>query len=333
MKRAAEILAFLALALGVHLLMALRYEGEEGADAGGQGGTAMVSIAAASASIETMVAEWERPPEVVEAAQRPEPSEPAPDAPPPSLSVQPDLQPAIAAPVALPSAPRTSEDRPAIDLATQQPPEPEPEPEPEPVQETPPPAEPKPEPVAEAPPPEPELRQIVELDPEGRPTRTPRPPVMPADLDPPEQPREAEAPTPEARPAQEQRQASVDSQAQQAAGSGGTTQAGTSNASSVKALGKAQEARLLSAWGAKIRSRIERQKRFPRGERGSGRVMVRITVTRDGVISAAGIARSSGSAAFDQAAMTAVSRAGRMPAAPDDLAQASFSFDLPMDFN
>ncbi|MWD30059.1 energy transducer TonB, partial [Aquicoccus sp. SCR17] len=34
-----------------------------------------------------------------------------------------------------------------------------------------------------------------------------------------------------------------------------------------------------------------------------------------------------------QAAMRAVSRAGRMPPAPEGLTQPSYSFNLPMDFN
>lgn len=331
MKRLGETLAFLALALGVHLLMAMRFEREDGADAGGQDGAAMVTIAAASASLETMVAEWEHPPEVVEVAQRPVPPEPTVQAPPPALAVQPDLPPELGAPIALPSAPRAAEERPQIDLATPRPPEPEPEPEPEPVAETPPPPEPQPEPVAE-PAAEPEPRRMVELDPEGRPTRTPRPPEMPAGLEPPDPPREVAEPTPAARPAAQQRPASAASQAQKAAGSGGTQQAGTSGSSTVKTLGRAQEAQLMSVWGARIRSRIERQKRFPRGARGSGRVVVRITVMRDGRISGAGIARSSGNPAFDQAAMTAISRTGRVPAAPDELTQASYAFNLPMDF-
>ena len=121
---------------------------------------------------------------------------------------------------------------------------------------------------------------------------------------------------------------------QRAAGSGGSSQAGNAGTNRVAAGGGQQQAKLQAVWGAQIRSRIERRKRFPGAMRGrSGRVVVRLTVGRDGTILGASVARSSGQPAFDQAAIQAVQRAGRVPAAPDGLGAASYSFNLPMDFS
>jgi len=319
MRWIAETLAFVALALGMHLLFALRYDSTDGADAGGSGGTALVSIAAASASIETMVERWERPPETVsEVVLRPELPEPVAETPV-APSALPDLAPNLSAPVTLPSAPSDAA-LPSVDLTPAPPlPEPEPEPEPEPV------ARP-PAPFVDEAPPEPD--EQAKLDPEGRPLISRRPPEARPEL--PAERQRAE--TPETRPAEAQRQASVASSGQKAAGSGGSEQSGTSGQAAVKTLSKAQRTQLITVWGSQIRARVERQKRFPKGARGKGRVVVRLTVTRDGRIAGASVARSSGNAAFDQAAMAAVSRAGRLPKAPDELTEASYTFNLPVDF-
>ncbi len=51
---------------------------------------------------------------------------------------------------------------------------------------------------------------------------------------------------------------------------------------------------------------------------------------RDGVVRGVGLAASSGQPALDQAATDAARRAGRCPAAPAGLNDASYSFELPI---
>ena len=295
MRRLAEFLVFGALALGVHVAFAFRFEPVEGGDAGGQGGEAMVTLAAASASVETMVARWNAPPETSAARPAVLPS-------PPKAALR---APAPTAPLAdLPDISRTAIALPGP--AVERPPLPE---------------------VETAPPPDPEA--TARHDDKGGPTVSKRPNERPADLKRPEPPTKVADPV---TPADKQRPASAASQAQKSAGAGGSPQAGTSNASQVKTLSKAQTSRLITVWGGQIRARVERQKRFPRGARGSGRVVVRITVSRAGQITGAVVARSSGSTQFDAAAMAAVSRTGGLPGAPAGLTDASYTFNLPMDF-
>ena len=137
-------------------------------------------------------------------------------------------------------------------------------------------------------------------------------------------PERAPAPQPQNQPARAE---------QRAAGSGGGGQAGQSSSANASTLSPGRAAELQAVWGAQIRSRIERRKRYPRGARGSGAVMVALTVSRSGQLVSVNLRQSSGTPAFDQAALSAVSSAGRFPAAPDGLGQASYAFTLQLNFS
>ena len=134
------------------------------------------------------------------------------------------------------------------------------------------------------------------------------------------------APDPQAEPATPQ----AATPSQRAAGSGGTTQSG--NSGKAKALGNGQDAKQVAQWGAKIRSQIERNKRLPRGVRGTGVTHVRIQVAPNGRLLSAKIIKSSGISAYDQAALGAVKRAGRFAKAPRSLTAKSYSFRFSLRF-
>jgi protein TonB len=57
-----------------------------------------------------------------------------------------------------------------------------------------------------------------------------------------------------------------------------------------------------------------------------------LTIGRDGRLLQSGISRSSGNAALDEAALKAVIRAGRFPAAPQELTEARHVFSLSVSF-
>ncbi|MBY5973509.1 TonB C-terminal domain-containing protein [Ferrimonas balearica] len=334
MKRLAEALAFVALAVGLHLALAIRVPAS-GSESGGSGGEAMVTLQGAPEGMEEMIRAWETPPEAEVDPEAPEPVEPEPveeiarpvieETPPPSMPSL-DVAEASTDTVSVPSfdtevppPPQPPEEVP------QEVPEMQPEPEPTPAEE-------QPEVVEDE---APALAPVASLRPMTRPERAA--PQVEAAPPPPPEPEPAPEPTPEARPAdrtQQARQGGAGGVTQRAAGSGGASQAGNAGNAQVRTGNAQQEAKLQAVWGAKIRSRIERRKRFPNGMRGqTGRVVMRITVGRDGTILGASIARSSGQAAFDQAAVQAVQRAGRLPSAPNGLTQSSYTFTLPMDFS
>lgn len=138
---------------------------------------------------------------------------------------------------------------------------------------------------------------------------------------------------PEPRQARKAEQTAASRAGQRAAGSGGGAQAGQAGNAAAATAQTGQEAKLQAVWGAKIRARIERRKRFPAGASGSGVAVVRITVSRSGQLLDYRIAKSSGSAAFDQAALQAVARAGTFPSAPQKLGLSQLTFTLPMAFS
>ena len=134
------------------------------------------------------------------------------------------------------------------------------------------------------------------------------------------------------KPAERSQSASAGAAPQKSAGTGGTAQAGDSGKSAVRTLSKGQEAKLVSVWGAKIRSQVERRKRYPSGTRAMGQVVLKVSVDRNGRLAGVGIRSSSGDARLDAAAVAAVRNAGRFPAAPKELPGSVFAFSLPIRF-
>ncbi|MCU0815176.1 MAG: TonB family protein [Cypionkella sp.] len=285
----------LAAALALHLGAFALHPGPAGAVASGDGGAALVSLEAAPASISSMVAAWDRPPEMAQEAP----------APPPA----PTLETSVPARPILPTASPTSAPALLI-LPTLLPPSE---------------AEATPQRQAEAP------EAPSEPPPSTRPKPRPDPVAQrPAQTAPqreraPEQParRDAQAAAP-----------STGQAAQRAAGAGGGARAGQGGSSEAGTLSKAAIIDLRAEWGAKIRARIESRKRYPAGAgRATGTVTLRLTISRAGALTGVSVAGPSGHAALDEAALRAVRAAGKFPAAPAGLAEASYSFTLPMTFS
>lgn len=355
---------FVALAAGLHVLFFAQWPQEDGGqETGGQGGENSVTMTAASAELAAMVEEWERPPEIAPVTEAPQPVA-QPDIAPPPPAPQVDR----AVPQALPDRPAMMDGQvalPSFDTETPLPPEPEAEAiAPERAETATPDAAPDlPQPTRDTTPDRPEppqrqapqrmaaLPQIDTTPPEPQPEPEPQeqassetiprtslrpPPQRPERVERPAPVQEATRPEPQRRP--EPRQAETRNQgqgdtnrnAQRSAGTGGAAQAGNATASGARSLSRAQQQRLISVWGAKIRARIESRKRHPGGR--GGRVVVSLTVSPSGQVTAAGISRSSGLGALDRAAVQAIRSAGRMPRAPRELGGAPRSFSLPMDF-
>lgn len=156
----------------------------------------------------------------------------------------------------------------------------------------------------------------------------PAPPPLPA-----VKPRPRPAAPAAAKPRPAQPAPPDSSAAQVATGSGGGAVAGDGGQAQAPSLSQGRINDLTASWGASIRAKIERRKRYPMAADGaSGTVTVRLTITRSGALADLSIAASSGNAALDEAALKAVRAAGRFPAAPEGLSQDSTSFTLPMRF-
>ncbi|MEM6375781.1 MAG: TonB family protein [Pseudomonadota bacterium] len=350
MRRLSEAIVFGLLALVVHIaLFVVRPSGD--VTAGGVGGEAIASIQGANETVVEMVETWEtqQPPVTSTDIQIEQPVsvELAPPSPVMNLIQAPnaDLQVARVVPpdrealeirieelnrqTALsqpqlearrPQAPgmQTAPDLSSPDRAQPerlQPqmaalPAPQIEPRPDPVDVDTSPAEPT---VSKAAP-------ITSPRPEARPESSPEPqPETPT-----RQARQQE-PVPENVPRAEQK--SESRAASQAAGSGGSSQAGSGNARSAT-ISQGEINNLKGIWGAKIRSKIERAKRYPRGENANGKVSLNLQVSRTGQLLNVSVRRSSGNARLDAAAINSVKRARRFASAPKGLTDQAYAFSI-----
>lgn len=154
--------------------------------------------------------------------------------------------------------------------------------------------------------------------PEARPARRTAAPAAPATR----QPQQAARPSREAPAAAAPTAAAPAPQA-----SGG--QAGSGQSRGDQGRGVNSQA-LMGDWAAQISRCIARKARAPAAAARGGQVLLNLQIGRDGRVQGIGIAASSGNPARDQAAVDAARRAGRCPAAPRGLDQASFSFQLPI---
>lgn len=171
-----------------------------------------------------------------------------------------------------------------------------------------------------------EIRKTV-----PRPDR-PAPPV-PTRAD--QRPEQQEAPAPPERAlpdAPKPKTAQSDARPSQKAAGSGSQQSSGAAAPAVASAASSISQSALSDWGARIRARIERKKSSPPGRWRSASAVVRITVGRDGALRRLGLVRSSGDARLDDAALRAVQRAGRFPAAPSGFDRPDMTFDLPVSF-
>lgn len=134
---------------------------------------------------------------------------------------------------------------------------------------------------------------------------------------------------PDTRP--KPRPASLPQIAQTAKGNGNTQQAANSNkpkpakATNTSAKLKSDTA----AWATQIHNAIERKKFYPKGTRARGRVVIDVTIDRNGRLLQASIVQPSGFGVLDRAALEAVKRA-RFPKAPESLQQPRYNFRIPI---
>ena len=105
-----------------------------------------------------------------------------------------------------------------------------------------------------------------------------------------------------------------------------------SNASKSAASGRASASRgSVLSYAARVRAKVARNKPPGRGHRGAARVS--FGVSRSGGLSYARLARSSGNAALDRAALSAVRRAAPFGAPPAGASSAQLRFSIPFYFH
>lgn len=100
-----------------------------------------------------------------------------------------------------------------------------------------------------------------------------------------------------------------------------------------KAIGSSAEAqRARAAWRRGLVAHIERQKRFPAGAERATDIVVSFRIDHQGRLIASEIAKGSGDARYDQAALDMVRRASPMPPPPVDVPDENLRFRIPISF-
>jgi periplasmic protein TonB len=321
--RALEAVVFLSLATGMLVgLWAAAPQSTGGASAGGPG-QATLTLAAAAPQQAALVRVWQQPAGPALQTPRPQLISRRAQMPPRPVAPQagPTLPPAPALPavlpVALPGTPPQQALRPT-----------------RPVPETPkqPQALPNPEPTPNAPADASTPRRAALAKPAAPPPDAPpdAPPVANTAPPPPPLPPRLPAPEKSAPPKPETtarataRPADGGAVAQNATGKSGRDATQSSDAATRNAI--------QARWGARIQRRVHRWMIYPRGATGTGGARIELRLNRAGKLTGLRLLRSSGSALFDKAALRAVQRARRFPAAPKALTRPSYTFTLSLTF-
>ena len=119
---------------------------------------------------------------------------------------------------------------------------------------------------------------------------------------------------------------------QKSAGTGGSAFAGQGKAKVTTGVSNKQLADMKQVWGAKIRRRIERSKKYPRGTRKNGKVLIKLTIGQAGNLITYSLRKSSGTPKLDTAALQAISNVQKFPIAPKSLTGGSYVFTVPIYF-
>jgi periplasmic protein TonB len=315
--RVLEIAAFVTLSGALHVAALTLAPPSPGGGGGGEGGTADISLQAATPTLAAMVADWDHPPATAEAPTLLQPeAQVAPDRPAPEVGFAPISADSLPMPAAQ-EAPPTAETRlPAPPTA-----------------------------FAQAAPDALSVPDMAVLSPVLMPMQTDtavlvaQPSRLEAsqgmalpqiDTAPPSgQYAPAASLRPEHRPEHPVKTPSQAAQpAQKARGAGQTATARaapTAQNPAPSGPSKAQLVQLEQQWGAGITAALRRAHRPPSGNRATGTVKLVLSITPAGLVTGVSLAASSGNARLDQAALTAVKRA-RFPRAPQGLTKASYRF-------
>ncbi|MEQ8902653.1 MAG: TonB family protein [Roseovarius sp.] len=317
MIRGLEFTGFLALAVAVHAgVWTAAPDGNSGA--GGAQGAESMTLEASSPQMAALVEAWRQPVELTREAAQPK-SPPRPDATP--VGLRPETAPRSGPAPTAPQMAAPTPDLPDVEAA--------PLPTPELTDRAPQPTAPNP--------------QADHAQPDAMSEQAPARPAMTARLSNPTQtdalpqadtapalPRKRPTARPE-RPTPKPARSSPARSKEVARGDGGKKAGGAARAAPATTLDPTTRSSLMAEWGGTIRSRIERQKRYPRGTRSSGTVHLTLTVSDTGRLMAVRVRQSSGDRALDTAAVQAVQGA-RLPAKPAPLPGDSHSFNLPVAF-
>lgn len=197
-----------------------------------------------------------------------------------------------------------------------------------------------PDPLAEAedvPPPEPEIDQepvpeVAESPAPDIEVPLPPPPPLAAELTPPEKKPDPPKERPKPKPKPKPRDKSDKPPAPQTSAAPAIDAARAASVAAPSAGAASARSQSTANWRSRLMAHLNRNKRYPAGENGSGKARVAFTIDRAGRVLAARLVGSSGNDRFDEEAVAMVRRASPVPPPPADVPGSSISFTVPVDF-
>ncbi|QIB35147.1 energy transducer TonB family protein [Ancylobacter pratisalsi] len=196
----------------------------------------------------------------------------------------------------------------------------------------------KPDPLAEVedappPPPMPEQEPLPEVAESPAPdieVPLPPPPPLASELTPPE--KEIEKPKERPKQKPKPRKKSKKPPAPRTAAAPALDAARADRVAAPSQGASSSNSRAAATWRSRLMAHLNRHKRFPAGENGSGKARVAFTIDRSGRVIAARLVGSSGVSTFDQEAVAMIRRASPVPPPPPDVGGSRISFTVPVDF-
>lgn len=197
-----------------------------------------------------------------------------------------------------------------------------------------------PDPLAEAedvPPPEPEVEQepvpqVTESPAPDIEVPLPPPPPLAAELAPPEKKPDPPKERPKPKPKPKEREKSEKPPAPRTSAAPSLEAARADRVAAPSAGASSANSRAPANWRSRLMAHLNRHKRFPASETGSGRARVSFVIDRSGRVLGASLVGSSGNPTFDGEAVAMVRRASPVPPPPPEVGGGTISFTVPVDF-
>lgn len=191
--------------------------------------------------------------------------------------------------------------------------------------------------VEDVPPPEPEIEQepIPEVAQSPAPdieVPLPPPPPLAAELTPPEKKPDPPKERPKPKPKPKEREKSEKPPAPQTSAAPSIDAARADRVAAPTAGASSSRSMTVANWRSRLMAHLNRHKRYPTGENGSGKARVAFTIDRSGRVLAARLVGGSGNGSFDEEAVAMVRRASPVPPPPADIGGSTISFSVPVDF-
>ncbi|MDQ0509805.1 energy transducer TonB family protein [Ancylobacter amanitiformis] len=191
--------------------------------------------------------------------------------------------------------------------------------------------------VEDVPPPEPEIEQepIPEVAQSPAPdieVPLPPPPPLAAELTPPEKKPDPPKERPKPKPKPKEREKSEKPPAPQTSAAPSIDAARADRVAAPTAGAASSRSMTAANWRSRLMAHLNRHKRYPAGENGSGKARVAFTIDRSGRVLAVRLIGGSGNGSFDEEAVAMVRRASPVPPPPADIGGSTIRFSVPVDF-